>query len=289
MLEPLAAHLQNILPQHWLSGLVYRLMRVRNRTVKNLLIRLVGSAVGVDWSEARLTSTDDYTCFNDFFTRELKPGARPLDPNSDALASPCDGKISEAGYLEGGKILQAKGIHYELSALLGGDPLALELSGGAFCTIYLSPKDYHRVHMPLDGRLLRMLHVPGRLFSVAPYTVRNIPNLFARNERIVTLFDTPRGPFAQVLVGAMLVGSMSTVWAGQVTPDRQAAVRQWDYSGQDIRLARGEEMGRFNMGSTVILVMPPDLLDPSGAWPEPGQGVRQGQRLARLRTVQPGR
>lgn len=283
LLESLAAWMQRLLPQHFLSALVYRFMRSRTRWLKNTQIRVVGRLAGVNFSEARSANPDDYDCFNAFFTRELKAGARPLDPDPAALLSPCDGRISEAGPLQDARVLQAKGMHYELAALLAGDPATGRLAGGSFCTIYLSPKDYHRVHMPLPGRLLRMIHVPGRLFSVAPYTVRNIPGLFALNERVVCLFDTVYGPMAQVLVGAMLVGSMETVWAGEVTPSDNRLVSVTDYSNDSISLGRGEEMGRFNMGSTVILALPPGALEADSQWPDAGAAVRLGQCLGRLR------
>jgi phosphatidylserine decarboxylase len=266
LIERLAARLQHFLPQRGLSALIYRLMRLRTRWLKNTLIRGVGTTVGVDFSEARSPDPDDYSCFNAFFTRELKPGARPLDPNPRALFCPSDGRVSEAGRLQGGRLLQAKGVHYDLEALLAGDPACAELADGDFYTIYLSPKDYHRVHMPLDGRLLRMIHVPGRLFSVAPYTVRQIPGLFARNERVVSLFETAWGTAAQVLVGAMLGRS-----APEVT----------DYADQRIELPRGAEMGRFNMGSTVVLVLPAGALEPD-SFPRPGIAVRMGERLGTL-------
>lgn len=281
LIERLGAYLQHVLPQRTLSALVYRLMRLRTRWLKNALIRGIGTTVGVDFSEARSADPNDYPCFNAFFTRELKPGARPLDDDPRALLCPSDGRISEAGDLRGDRLLQAKGVRYELQALLGGDPACAGLANGVFYTIYLSPRDYHRVHMPLDGRLLRMIHVPGRLFSVAPYTVRNIPGLFARNERIVCLFDTAWGTAAQVLVGAMLVGSMETVWAGEVTPSTRRELGVTDYTEQPIHLARGTEMGRFNMGSTVVLILPPNAVA-HGVFPAPGTKVRMGQRIGTL-------
>jgi phosphatidylserine decarboxylase len=285
MIESLAASIQRILPQHALSALVYRVMRSRTRWLKNGLIRGIGKTVGIRFEEAKSSNPDDYACFNDFFTRELKPGARPIDVDPLSLVSPCDGRISEAGNLRGDRILQAKGVSYRLQALLAGDDCCPSLQDGHFFTIYLSPRDYHRVHMPLSGRLVRMIHVPGKLFSVAPYTVRQIPGLFALNERVVCVFDSAYGPFAQVLVGAMMVGSMSTVWAGEVTPSRRRSVQAWDYLDQDIRLERGEEMGRFNMGSTVVTILPSAAVSADPPWPEPGSPVRMGQRLVRLNPV----
>ena len=285
-LDRLGAWLQNFLPQKTLSALVYRLMRSEVRWLKNLLIRLIGGIAGVDWSEAKSDNPDSYASFNAFFTRELKAGARMPDPDPRTLLCPCDGRISELGALQDDLLLQAKGSTYSLQVLLANDPVCNAFAGGRFFTIYLSPGDYHRVHMPLEGTLQRMIHVPGRLFSVAPYTVKNIPGLFARNERVVSIFESPHGPFAQVLVGAILVGSMETVWAGEVTPTKVQECTLTEYTGQHILLEKGREMGRFNMGSTVILLLPPGM-----ARPEPqlqaGAPVRLGQRLATL-AVEPG-
>lgn len=280
MMESLAARIQHLLPQHTLTALVYRLMRCRNRWIKNSLIKIIGTLAGINVDEAKSPDPDDHACFNDFFTRELKEGARPLDAGDLSLLSPCDGRISEAGVLHGDRILQAKGKDYRLQALLADDPSCETLTGGTFFTIYLSPRDYHRVHMPVQGKLLRMIHVPGKLFSVAPYTVRQIPDLFARNERVVCIFDTAWGPLAQVLVGAMLVGSMETVWAGEVTPSKRKSISRWSYDDENIVLERGQEMGRFNMGSTVIMAMPPGMLSGDTAWPVSGRSVLMGQNLA---------
>lgn len=282
LLEILASLGQYLLPQHLLSRVIYRLMRIRVRWIKNFLIRNIAAAVGVDFEEALSSNPDDYACFNDFFTRELKPQARPIDPDSRSLLCPSDGHISEAGMLRKHRIFQAKGHEYDLQSLLANDPVCSALAGGTFCTIYLSPRDYHRVHMPITGDLQRMIHIPGRLFSVAPYTVRRVPRLFARNERVVSIFDSPYGPFAQVLVGAMLVGSMSTVWAGEITPTDQRNLAVTDWSAEGIRLERGQEMGRFNMGSTVILLLPPGACERRDIWPGPGQSVRMGEKLIML-------
>jgi phosphatidylserine decarboxylase len=281
LLERLAAGLQHLLPQRALSAIVYRLMRSEARWLKNLLIRVIGRLAGVDWHEAASPDPEDYASFNAFFTRALKAGARPADPDPRALLCPCDGRISEAGRLDGSRLLQAKNASYSLESLLAGDPVCAALRDGWFATIYLSPRDYHRVHMPLEGVLRRMIHVPGQLFSVAPYTVRNIPALFARNERVVSVFDAPRGPFAQVLVGAIMVSSMATVWAGEITPRRRSQPAATDYGLDEIILHRGAEMGRFNMGSTVILVLPPGAVVGEPGL-RPGDPVRVGQRLATL-------
>ncbi len=280
-LERLATWLQGLLPQRLASALVYRLMRSEVRWLKNLLIRTIGAVAGVDWSEAASADPDDYRCFNAFFTRALRAGVRHIDRDPAAVACPCDGAVSALGTLDGNRLLQAKGVSYALQDLLADDPACDALRNGSFFTLYLSPRDYHRVHMPVDGQLLRMGHVPGRLFSVAPYTVRQRPGLFARNERVVSLFEGAFGPFALVLVGAMLVSSVTTVWAGEVTPARVSAPAWRDYAGAGVRLAKGEEMGRFNMGSTVILLLPPNALAAPEAL-QPDQRVRLGERLATL-------
>jgi phosphatidylserine decarboxylase len=281
-IEKLFAGLQYLLPHRLLSRLVHAFMRIRLAPVKNLQIAVVGGLAGVDWSESLHQDAADFATFNDFFTRELAAGVRPLDPDPDALLCPSDGRISQCGRITTDRILQAKGHHFSLRTLLGSDPVCGELANGFFHTIYLSPRDYHRVHMPVSGKLLRTVHVPGRLFSVSPGTVRNVPNLFARNERLVSIFETPHGPMALVLVGAMLVSSIETVWAGMVTPPYGRKVTHGDWSRRDIVLQRGQEMGRFNMGSTVIVVLPPGAvssLENLG----PDDAVLMGQKLGRLR------
>lgn len=280
--DQLFAGVQYVLPHHLLSRIVYAVMRIGFAPVRNLQIGLFSLLAGVDWSEARRSRFSDYADFNDFFTRELKPGARPLDPDPEAVLSPSDGRISQCGRLTNDRILQAKGHSYSLRALLGNDPSAAEFANGFFHTIYLSPGDYHRVHMPMSGRLQRMVHVPGRLFSVSPSTVRTIPDLFARNERVISLFETSHGPMAVVLVGAMLVSSMETVWAGTITPPRGRRVTTGDWSRRDIELERGAELGRFNMGSTVIVLLPPGAVS-TLAELGPHDTVRVGEKLARLR------
>ncbi len=281
LIEKILAGFQYILPQHFLSRIVYALMRCEARWLKNLLIRTISKLAGINVDEALSTDRNDYASFNAWFTRALKPGARTFDQDPLAFLSPCDGRISETGTLQENSILQAKGKDYSLQDLLANDPVCAQLANGYFSTIYLSPKDYHRIHMPLTGRLQRMIHVPGRLFSVAPYTVRQVPRLFARNERVISIFDTDSGPLVMVLVGAMLVSSTETVWAGEVTPSKNKDVTVTDYPDDDISLAKGAEMGRFNMGSTVILLMPSgsvDGLTGLGA----GDAVLVGQKLGGL-------
>jgi len=219
-----------------------------------------------------------YVSFNDFFTRALRPGARPL-AQAD-LICPVDGAISQFGAISGDRIFQAKGHEYTTTALLGGDAaLAAHFHGGYFATLYLSPKDYHRIHMPCHGSLLRMIHVPGELFSVNPTTARGVPGLFARNERVVCVFDGPRGPWVLVLVGATIVGSMATVWHGVVNPPRPGRLREWSYAPGQHVLEQGAEMGRFLLGSTVVLLFPPGPLRFNPQW-APGGAVRMGQAMA---------
>jgi phosphatidylserine decarboxylase len=282
LIEKLLCGIQYVLPHQLLSRLVHGFMRIRFAPIKNLQIWLVGGLAGVDWEEAKSDDAADYPTFNAFFTRELKTGVRPIDPDPLAYICPADGKISQCGRITNDRLMQAKGHHFSLRTLLANDPCVSEFSNGFFHTIYLSPKDYHRVHMPMDGTLQRMIHVPGRLFSVASYTVRQVPNLFARNERVISLFDTSHGPMAVILVGAMLVSSMDTVWAGTVTPPYGKRVATGDWSRRDIKLSRGVEMGRFNMGSTVIVLLPPGAVA-NLAELGPDDIVQVGMKLGRLR------
>lgn len=278
MSDRLAIALQYLAPKQALTQLAGRLAHAHAGRWSTATINWFVRRYGVDMAEALQPDTAAYASFNDFFTRALKPGARPLD--HAPLTCPVDGAISQLGRITQGNVVQAKGHHYTTSALLGGDaPLAAQFDGGKFLTLYLSPRDYHRIHMPCDGRLLRMTHIPGSLFSVNPVTARHVPGLFARNERVVCLFATPLGNMALVLVGATIVGSMCTVWHGQVNPPRPRKVQTWDYQQQDIALAQGEEMGRFQLGSTVILLLPAGH---TTAWREdwaPGQAVHMGETL----------
>jgi phosphatidylserine decarboxylase len=282
LIEKLLSGIQYLLPHHLLSRLIHALMRIRFAPVKNSQIAVIGSLVGVDWTEVGKQDISDYETFNDFFTRELVAGARPLDPDPLTIICPSDGRISQCGRVTTDRILQAKGKHFSVRSLLANDPSSKAFINGFFHTIYLSPRDYHRVHMPFGGDLQRMIHIPGRLFSVAPYTVRQVPDLFARNERVASIFETTHGPMAVVLVGAMLVSSMETVWSGVVTPPRGRKVTHGDWSRRGIQLSRGEEMGRFNMGSTVILLLPPTAVSSIDHY-ESGDAVVMGQRLGRMR------
>lgn len=280
--EKLLCGIQYILPHRLLSRLVHGFMRIRFFPIKNLQIWIVGGLAGVNWEEAKSDNAADYSNFNEFFTRELKKGSRLQDPDPFAFTCPADGRISQCGRITNDRLLQAKGHHFSLRTLVGNDPSFSEFTNGFFHTIYLSPRDYHRVHMPMDGKLVRMIHVPGRLFSVASYTVRQVPNLFARNERVVSLFETSHGPMAVILVGAMLVSSIETVWAGQITPPYGRRVVTGDWSRRDIHLKKGDELGRFNMGSTVIVLLPATAVS-SLAELGPDDEVRIGMKLGRLR------
>lgn len=282
LIEKLFSGIQYLLPQHLLSRLVYAFMRIRWAPIKNTQIAIIGSMVGVEWNEAKIENISEFEHFNDFFTRELTPGARQVDPDPLSFVCPSDGRISQCGRITNDRIVQAKGRHYSIRSLLANDPASAEFNKGFFHTVYLSPRDYHRVHMPFSGTLQRMIHVPGRLFSVAPYTVRQVPSLFARNERVVSLFETTHGAMAVVLVGAMLVSSMETVWSGVVTPPRGRKITRGDWSRRGIHLKKGEEMGRFNMGSTVILLLPPGAVSSIEHF-EIGDPVVMGEILGRLR------
>jgi phosphatidylserine decarboxylase len=275
--------LQYLLPQHLLSQLAHQLTRSRLPWFKNLLIRSFMSEYRPEMSEALETNPLAYESFNAFFTRALRDGARPLAPEETALVSPVDGSVSQAGPLDGSWLVQAKGIAYTLESLLASDAWAEGFRGGAFATLYLAPTNYHRVHMPAPGTLRAAWYVPGALFSVNTATAAGVPGLFARNERLVCVFGEGAQSFALVLVGALLVGSMSTVWHGEVTP--RSPRRRIELPLQSTRaaltLARGAEMGRFNMGSTVIVVLPPGR----GTWrPDllPGTPIRMGERLGEL-------
>ncbi|MEI6415243.1 MAG: archaetidylserine decarboxylase [Pseudomonadota bacterium] len=274
---------QYFLPQHLLSRLIHPLASCTWPPVKNPLIRLFAKVYGVDWQEALHETPEDYASFNEFFTRPLKPEVRPLDPDPMALLCPVDGVLSQAGTIHQGRVFQAKGHDYSAATLLGEETAPGEhqgswadrFAGGVFATLYLSPRDYHRIHMPVDATLIGTRHIPGRLFSVNAATTRGVHGLFARNERVVCLFDSEAGPLAMVLVGAMIVASIATVWAGTITPGRRGPVY---WNATPLRLERGREMGRFFLGSTVILLLGPDRV----TWHNnltPGTPLRLGQAL----------
>ncbi len=282
--ERLFVALQRMLPQHALSRVVYALTRLPAGALTRLAIRAFAGAYQVNLSEAAEPDAARYRTFNDFFTRALRADARPLDPRPEALLAPADGRISQLGHLSGSRLLQAKGHTFDVRSLLGGDPaLAEPFTDGAFATLYLAPRDYHRVHMPLAGTLRSLLQVPGRLFSVNGVTAARVPQLYARNERVVCLFDTAVGPLAVVLVGAIFVGGIETVWQGPITPPRGRHLRLIPPPAPAPQLARGAELGRFNMGSTVILLLPPGRV----AWcPDQNADgpVRVGEALGLLHT-----
>lgn len=268
------------LPHRLLSSLARRLAYSDHPRVSRWLIDTVSRRFGVDLSEAADADPRSYPTFNRFFTRALREGARVPDPSPDAILMPADGRISQLGAIGGdGRIFQAKGQGFTAAELLGDDTAARAFNGGAFATVYLSPRDYHRVHMPWAGRLVETVHVPGRLFSVGPDAVANVPRLFARNERLVCHFDTDFGPMAVVMVGALLVSGVETVWSGEEIPRYGRAITVKDYRGGDVRLERFAEMARFNYGSTVIVLLPPGVatLEPMLVAEAP---VRLGQRLA---------
>ena len=279
MSDRLAVLPQYLLPQRALTTFAGRIASAQAGSLTTALIRRFIARYGVDMSEAANPDITSYASFNDFFTRALRPGARPLSKAD--LICPVDGAVSQFGAIDSDQIFQAKGHHYSTTALLGGDAaLAAQFQNGHFATIYLSPRDYHRIHMPCHGQLRRMVHVPGALFSVNPTTARGVPGLFARNERVVCVFDSARGPFVMVLVGATIVGSMATVWHGLVNPPRTGTLRSWDYAGKPpIKLRQGDEMGRFLLGSTIVLLLPPGPLHFNADW-APAHPVRLGQAMA---------
>ncbi len=253
------ALLQYLLPHHALSKLMSKLTHCETRWFKNLFIKQIIRHYGVNMDEALIQDIQVFKSFNDFFTRELKPETRPLSTIANAIISPADGVVSQAGLITDGAIFQAKGKSFTVTELLGGsEERAAPFNDGIFTTIYLSPKDYHRLHNPLTGTLKEMVHVPGRLFSVNEATTEAVPRLFARNERVCCLFDTEAGPMALVLVGAIFVSSVETVWHGVVTPPTRTSVQNWRYENDTITINKGEEMGRFNMGSTIIVLFGKD-------------------------------
>ena len=282
MKEKLFAFTQYILPHHLISRVVHYFVECEISWFKNKLIRWIIKHYDVDMSEAREQQPESFRHFNEFFTRPLKDGARPLPEQEDMVVSPSDGTISQIGDIEYGRIFQAKGHDYSLIELLGSDmELAKEFMGGKFATIYLSPRDYHCIHIPAAGTLRKMIHVPGRLFSVNRGTVENVSNLFARNERVVSVFDTEHGPMVVIMVGAINVASIETVWSGLVTPVRKQ-VRTTEYGEKgatDITLERGDEMGRFKLGSTAIVLFGENKVDWLEQW-EAGATIKMGQALA---------
>lgn len=273
--------LQYLLPHRLLSSIALRIARIEAPWFKNAMIRFIANKFGVDWREAASADLADYKHFNAFFTRALKPGARVAAGDERTILMPADGRISQCGPIRYGRLFQAKGFDFSAEELLADGELAKRFDGGVFATVYLSPRDYHRVHMPCAGRLLETRHVPGRLFSVGTSTVAQVPRVFARNERLVCVFETDFGPMAVVMVGALLVSGVETVWNGVEIPAYadQVIVRDYRTAAQPVQLERFAEMARFNYGSTVIVLLPPGVaaLDPSLTAEVP---VRLGQALA---------
>lgn len=278
MTDRLKVLLQYALPKQGLTTLAGRVAGMKGGAVTTRLIRLFAARYGVDMSEAANPDVAGYATFNDFFTRPLRAGLRPI-AQADFVC-PVDGAISQFGAIDDHHIVQAKGHRFTTTQLVGGDAaLAAEFRHGSFANLYLSPKDYHRLHMPCDGRLVRMIHVPGALFSVNPVTARGVPNLFARNERVVCVFDSAQhGRFVMVLVGATIVGSMATVWHGVVNAKRGRAISEWRYDDREIVLKQGEEMGRFLLGSTIVMLFRPGVIAFNPDW-APERSVRLGERM----------
>ena len=277
MSDRLAVLPQYLIPKQALTVLAGKLASAQAGSLTTSVIRWFVDRYKVNMAEAANPDIASYPSFNEFFTRPLQAGARPL-ADADFLC-PVDGAISQFGPIERDQIFQAKGHSYSTTALVGGDrDLAARFENGSFATLYLSPRDYHRIHMPCDGRLTRMIYVPGALFSVNPTTARGVPGLFARNERVVCVFDTANGPFVLTLVGATIVGSMATVWHGLVNPPHPGHLREWNYADQQIALRQGDEMGRFLLGSTVVLLWPKNTLEFDPSW-APAKAVRLGEAL----------
>jgi phosphatidylserine decarboxylase len=276
MSDRLKILLQHMLPKQGLTKLAGRVARAQGSAMTLPLIRWFVGKYRVDMSEAENPEIAGYGSFNDFFTRPLKAGARPLAAAD--FVCPVDGAISQFGAIDDVHILQAKGHRFTIAELVGGDAaLAAQFRHGSFANLYLSPKDYHRLHMPCDGKLTRMIYVPGALFSVNPTTARGVPNLFARNERVVCVFESPEfGPFVMVLVGATIVGSMATVWHGVVNAKRTGKISEWSYTGEDVVLKKGEEMGRFLLGSTIVMLFGRDVIAFNPDW-APERPVRLGE------------
>ncbi len=282
LINALKILLQYLVPQHLLSRLVGILVNCRVTAVKNWCINRFIKRYGVDMRIAQQEDPYSYVNFNSFFTRHLKPEARPIAIGEQNLICPVDGALSAFGHINNGQIIEAKGHTFTLKELLGGDePLAQIFQQGEFATFYLAPKDYHRIHMPITGHLQTMRYVPGRLFSVNPLTAKVVKGLFARNERVICYFQTTMGPIAIILVGAMLVASICTTWAGMVTPSQGRTIQHWDYSQENIVLKQGQELGYFQLGSTVIMLLPPQMLRWLDSMPSQ-QTVKMGQLLGQI-------
>ena len=276
------------MPKHAISRLVGKLAAAKMGWLTTKLISMFIKAYGINMGEAKLKKASDFNTFNNFFTRELADGARTIDNDKDAICYPVDGAISQQGDIVDGQLIQAKGFNYSLTSLLGGDAAtAAPFQGGKFSCIYLAPKDYHRIHMPMAATLREMIYIPGELFSVNPLTAANVPDLFARNERVVAIFDTQFGELAMVLVGATIVASIETTWAGTITPPAGKDIFRWQYpkDGVDaITFEKGDEMGRFKLGSTVVSTFAPKMLSEFAVNAGPGTVTRLGELYASLDT-----
>lgn len=274
------------MPKHAISRLVGKLAAAKMGWLTTKLISMFIKAYGINMGEAKLKKASDFNTFNNFFTRELADGARTIDNDKDAICYPVDGAISQQGDIVDGQLIQAKGFNYSLTSLLGGDAAtAAPFQGGKFSCIYLAPKDYHRIHMPMAATLREMIYIPGELFSVNPLTAANVPDLFARNERVVAIFDTQFGELAMVLVGATIVASIETTWAGTITPPAGKDIFRWQYpkDGVDaITFEKGDEMGRFKLGSTVVSTFAPKMLSEFAVNAGPGTVTRLGELYASL-------
>ena len=275
---------QYIMPQLYLTQLAGWFAQQKWGAVTHFVIKAFAKKYNVDMSEAKKENFSDYESFNQFFIRELKDDARKINENLTALCLPADGRVSQIGHIDDDRLLQAKGHFFSLSDLLAGDEeLVHTFKNGGFATIYLSPRDYHRVHMPCDATLRKMIYVPGDLFSVNPFLAEHVPNLFARNERVICVFDTAFGPMVQILVGATITASMSTVWAGVINPPRTGEVKVWTYQGDNaIKLTKGQEMGAFQLGSTVINLFPANSVTLADHL-EVDVPVRMGEILATMK------
>lgn len=275
---------QYLLPKHLVTLLAGKLANAKMGKFTTFLITKFIKQFKIDMSEAKYSEAADFETFNDFFTRELKAGLRPIIEGDNNLATPVDGCVSQQGDIKAGRIFQAKGHDFSLRELLGGrDDVAAPFDDGIFSTVYLAPKDYHRIHMPITGKLEQMIFIPGDLFSVNPLTAQNVPNLFARNERAVAIFSTAIGPMAMVLVGATIVGSIETVWEGTLTPQKNKEIQYWDYQDQEIILQKGAEMGRFKLGSTIVALFPKNSIEFSDAL-APSSVTRLGELFATVKS-----
>jgi len=277
-MKPISVLLQYTLPHHLVSRIVGFFISIKQPLIKNAIIKWFIQRYNVDMSEAKQHDINQFKTFNDFFTRELKPEVRVIAKAADEIVSPADGVISECGKIKENQLLQAKGMGYSLEALLANEDLSLPFKDGEFLTIYLSPKDYHCVHMPFTGSLEKMIYVPGRIFSVNPLTTNHVTNLFARNERVVCVFNTEFGKMAVIMVGAMIVAGISTSWQGQVTPPCHRKIIRWDYS--NVALSKGEKLGHFSLGSTVIVLFEKNAAKLHGV--NPNKKIQMGEKIANL-------